>query len=136
MATPKLAYCAEAGRITEGVNGYSGSDHPITADTIKKYTRLAGRLRAEAIAEVLASMSRGVVAAFRAIRSRQGKRKAIRDLRALPDHLLKDIGMGRSDIPAVVEALQSPGRLDNDYRVLESPKPSGALPAQTLKKAA
>jgi len=136
MATPKLAYCAEAGRITEGVNAFGDAQRSLSAETIRTFTRRGRRLRAEAFAELISGLSRHASAPFSAVRGHLSKRKAIRDLRALSDHMLRDIGIGRSDIPAVVEGLQSPERLPNEYRRVAAAKPKAPRAERTLDEAA
>ena len=45
-----------------------------------------------------------------ALRTWRKRRIAIRELRALDDHTLKDIGLSRSQIPSVVEGLLDQSR--------------------------
>jgi uncharacterized protein YjiS (DUF1127 family) len=47
----------------------------------------------------------GAAAAFTALRRAHGRRRDRRHLGALPDHLLKDIGISRGEIDAAVAGL-------------------------------
>ena len=103
--------------------------------------RLAGRsagfvgraqaARADAVSAVFSRTRRGLGGALRAVgrgirrvtapwgRWRQ-RRAAIRQLNALPDYLLKDIGIDRGRIPTVVDGdspSTSPGASPGDRRV-------------------
>lgn len=53
-------------------------------------------------------------AAFRAFRDRREQRLAARHLAQLDDHLLKDIGIGRSEINYMVYSLQTKGSCHHD----------------------
>lgn len=97
--------------------------------------RRAHEARAEAASRILAFVVRSAVGTGRSLAARivQARRRhaAIRELQALDDHLLKDIGISRSQVPYVVEqqlaGTRSEGsRSDTDprgqvVRVYESP---------------
>ena len=81
----------------------------VTMDELHRYQLLGRRLQARATAAALAGLARALVwpvrrlvAGFRRAR-REGV--AIRQLGALDDHLLADIGLSRSQIPAAVAGL-------------------------------
>ena len=67
----------------------------------------ARQARAEAVARILAFVFRSAVGAGRTlaahVRKARRRHAAIRELHALDDHLLKDIGISRGQIPYVVE---------------------------------
>jgi uncharacterized protein YjiS (DUF1127 family) len=56
--------------------------------------RSTGRWWSDAVASCIGS--------FQAARNELARRRAIRDLRCLDDRMLKDVGISRSDIEAVV----------------------------------
>ena len=105
------------------------------------FVRLAQSARADAVSGVFSRTRRGLGGALRAVgrgirrvaaswgRSRQ-RRTAIRQLRAMPDYLLKDIGIDRGQIPAVVDGEQPGARHSpptGDRRVLHCADASALL---------
>ena len=83
----------------------------ITMDELQQYQLLGRRLQAKATASALAGLLRAVVwpvkklaAAYGRV-SRQGA--ATRQLGALDDHMLRDIGIRRDNIPRVVAGLMN-----------------------------
>ncbi|MDX1433853.1 MAG: DUF1127 domain-containing protein, partial [Gammaproteobacteria bacterium] len=75
-------------------------------DAVDYYQRKGRRLQARAVAQGLRGAARwlasGIGAALRGARERHRLRVAERQLGALDDRLLRDIGLTRGDIPAVV----------------------------------
>lgn len=55
------------------------------------------------------------------------RRRAIRDLAAMPDHLLKDIGVERHAISDVVNGLQTRQRLANRTARGQQPRVDGRI---------
>jgi len=93
-----------------------------SAEELRRHEQWARRQRADMVARLFNAAGRGLVralvggarlvggrlrAAYRAWLRRQQRRAAIRELNALNDHILKDIGMTRGDIPEVVEGMLS-----------------------------
>ena len=61
-----------------------------------------------------------VRAAIGRLRTSQGQRSTVRDLAAMDDHLLRDIGIPRSEIRTVATAVARNGRIaanDNNARI-------------------
>ena len=92
------------------------------------------RLHAEAFAhhgrQALSGLERLLALSFellggslRAWRRRQTRRQSIAALRALDDRLLRDIGMHRSEIPAIVEASEAAEASGEVRRGHDSVKP-------------
>lgn len=95
----------------------------ISQQEMKRLEHWAHRQRAEAVRDLLAGVGgglnwllagvgraagaagRGIASGGRGLRRWHNKRAAIRELSALSDHTLKDIGLVRGDIHMVVEAL-------------------------------
>jgi uncharacterized protein YjiS (DUF1127 family) len=90
----------------------SPGEHPVVAATrdawqghTPELERAARRARAEAAAALVAALGRGVIAAVRfvgdAVAATLETRRTARELRALSDHLLKDLGLRRDQIDCV-----------------------------------
>ena len=81
----------------------------VTMDELHEYQLLGRRLQARAVASAFAGLFRAVVWPFRrfaAAYARAGRESAaIRQLSALDDYLLADIGVQRGQIPAAVKGL-------------------------------
>ena len=121
MSAPRLAYCAETGRLMEAEHDPGGFDDSIAPEMIAAYARRGRRLRAAAFVATIEGLGQALSKPYRALRAYQRKRRALGELRALPDRMLRDIGIGRSDIAAVVEGLWSPRQSSNGYRVRDVP---------------
>ncbi len=100
----------------------------ITMDELHRYQLLGRRLQARAMASALSGLFRAVVlpgkklaAAY--VRARR-EATAIRQLGALDDHLLRDIGISRGSIPAAVAGL------------MNRPAVAGAAPAPVVLRPA
>lgn len=83
---------------------------------MRTYEKRARKARAEAYAQVFAWLGRGIASAFRSLgplaeRISRWRREqiAIRELNALDDRLLKDIGLERSDIRVMASGLAARG---------------------------
>ena len=97
----------------------------VTMDELHQYQLLGRRLQARALAAALTGLARALVWPVRRLVAgfRRAHREgvAIRQLGALDDHLLADIGLSRSQIPAAVAGL------------LDRPaEPTPAAPVATL----
>lgn len=87
---------------TQTAFGYPANLAPLSAVEIEAYAR---RIRAEAIANLIVTgwnAVKGAVATFNAYRA---DRRAMAELDALDDQMLRDIGLSRSQIPAAVAGL-------------------------------
>ena len=99
--------------------GHSGRDQPVpgtgfTLDEIQHYQRLGRQLQARAVAKGLSRLVSAVLrplAGFAAGFARARREAAaIRDLSALDDRMLADIGIRRDLPPAVVAGLEARNR--------------------------
>jgi uncharacterized protein YjiS (DUF1127 family) len=83
----------------------------ISMDDLHRYQLVGRRLQARAMAGAFVSLFRLVRAALKSVATgiRQASRQAAatRELAAMDDHLLADIGIRRQDIPAAVAGLLS-----------------------------
>jgi len=74
----------------------------ISPEEMQRYEQRARRERAEAFHGLLSGLgrglSRGVAAVGRAMRARYRRRRTVRQLRGLDDHMLADIGLTRDDL--------------------------------------
>jgi len=112
-----------ANECTEGTRSRAG-----TTDTATEvYTARARRLRAEATAALARGLARAVRdrlaelwSAYQAYRER---RRTYAELTALDDAALRDIGISRSDIPAIARGTWRPARGE------ASARPAGAAQA-------
>ena len=87
---------------TQTAFGYPANLAPLSAVEIKAYAR---RIRAEAIANLIVAgfgTLKGLVAKVQAYLADQ---RAMAELNALDDQMLRDIGLSRSQIPAAVAGL-------------------------------
>ena len=67
--------------------------------------RRRGRQRRSAVLALAEAILRAVPRFFRAIERNAEHRRAIRDLQAMPDHMLKDMGVARAAIVRRVRGL-------------------------------
>ena len=74
----------------------------MTATTISRVVKLS--------AAEPETVTRMLVGYLRAARQRRYERRAVRDLRVLDNHTLKDIGLHRSEITSIVRVDQSDRR--------------------------
>jgi uncharacterized protein YjiS (DUF1127 family) len=83
----------------------------ITMDELHQYQLLGRRLQARATASALGDLFRAVVSPVKKLAAAYGRvlreATAIRQLGALDDHLLRDIGIRRENIPAAVAGLMN-----------------------------
>lgn len=90
----------------------AGAEHPVMAATrdawrvhTPEFEHAARRLRAQTIAGLAAQLGRGLWAAWRgfagALEATLEARRTVRELGALSDHLLKDLGLRRDQIDCV-----------------------------------
>lgn len=81
----------------------------VTMDELHQYQLLGRQLQARAMGQALASLARALSWPFRKLARAQRRlgreAAAIRQLRALDDHLLRDIGISRDAIPHAVAGL-------------------------------
>ena len=92
---------------------FTGSDWGTRAalshEVIEHYTQTGRALRAQAVRQALRDLIRGIVGAVRqgaeALQRWHRRRVTYRELMALDDRLLRDIGLRRDQIPAAVEGL-------------------------------
>lgn len=87
---------------TQTAFGYPANLAPLSAVEIEAYAR---RIRAEAIADLIVTgwnALKGVAANFKAYLAEQ---RAMAELYALDDQMLRDIGLSRSQIPAAAAGL-------------------------------
>ncbi len=94
-----------------GTTAAAGREAPLYHDMI--HTVRARRLQARTIGAGARGLAARVAAAGRvvlgALRRARAEREAIRQLRALDDRLLRDIGIERGRIPEVVRAMSRAG---------------------------
>lgn len=83
-----------------------------TPEEMRRLEQWAHEERARTVAALFAAVARSVKAGFKGLGRLEGrarrwhrKREAIRELNALSDHVLKDIGLSRAEIRSVVEGL-------------------------------
>ena len=93
----------------------------ISLSEFQRYQLRGRQLQARAMAKVLIGLGKAVAWPFAklagAYRRSRVRAAAMRQLKAMDDHLLRDIGIRREDIPAAVAGLMS------------RPAPADALPA-------
>ena len=77
----------------------------VNRENLAYFERRAHRMRAEAMAQAFASLSRGLKALWgriaRILSAASQTRRTVRELRSLSDHILKDIGLRRDQIDCV-----------------------------------
>ena len=82
-----------------------------TMDELHQYQLLGRRLQARAMAWALGDLFRAVVRPLKKLAAAYGRvlreATAVRRLEALDDHLLRDIGIRRENIPAAVAVLMN-----------------------------
>lgn len=97
------------------------------AEMVARLGNAAGRGLARALVGGARLVDGGLRTAYRARRRRWERRAAIRELRALDDYILKDIGMTRADIPEVVAGmLDGQPEMRTAFRVFEGRQPDEA----------
>jgi uncharacterized protein YjiS (DUF1127 family) len=83
----------------------------LTLDELQRYQLAGRRLQARAVASVLTGLLRAVARPVKELAAvyARGRRQvaAIRQLGALDNHLLQDVGIRRENIPEVVAGLMS-----------------------------
>ena len=83
----------------------------VTMDELQRYQLAGRRLQARAVASALTGLLRAVVRPVKELAAAGGRARrqiaAIRQLGALDDHLLQDVGIRRENIPEVVAGLVS-----------------------------
>lgn len=93
----------DTGNLVPGTN--------VTMDELHRYQLLGRQLQARAMASTLTSLFRALVWPVRVLAASLGRAgrevAAIRQLGALDDHLLQDIGIRRENIPQAVAGLMS-----------------------------
>ncbi len=94
--------------LSQGLTGYDWAPRPnLDHGTVKHYTKVGRQLRAQAFQRALRRLAKRTVGTIRwaveAVQHRRLRRASIRELSALTDHQLKDIGLLRAEIPAVVD---------------------------------
>lgn len=84
----------------------------LTMDEFHEYQLLGRRLQAQAMASAITDAFRGLVWPFKKLAAAYARASreaaSIRQLSALDDHLLADLGISRSQIPAAVAGLLEP----------------------------
>ncbi|MFC3677816.1 DUF1127 domain-containing protein [Ferrovibrio xuzhouensis] len=75
---------------------------PLSAAEIEAYAR---RIRAEAVAKLVRTGVANLKTLAVRFKARQQQRRAVEELNALDDQMLRDIGLSRSQIPAAVAGL-------------------------------
>lgn len=90
------------------ISGLGNRDHRYEQQ-MRVYEQRARKARAEAHALVFGALGRGIVSAIRGvargIHRRHVEKAAVRELSALDDRLLRDIGLERGDIRTVASTL-------------------------------
>lgn len=115
QARPEIAlYQPEVDRQVVRLVQRGDTDHLVpgthlTMDELHHYQLLGRRLQARAVSAAFASLFRGLAGPFKklaAVSTRAAREAAaIRQLSALDDHLLADLGIRRGQIPAAVAGL-------------------------------
>lgn len=86
-----------------------GTRQPFSHNVIRHHVNTGRELRAQAVRQALRGLIRGILDAVRqgaeALQRWHLRRVTYRELMALNDHLLHDIGLHRDQIPAAVEGL-------------------------------
>lgn len=77
----------------------------LSRSELDRYLRRAHCLRAVAFNRLIKSVARGLGAPFRGFKQARDRQSAIADLQRLDRHMLKDIGVERSQVPLIVEQL-------------------------------
>jgi uncharacterized protein YjiS (DUF1127 family) len=99
----------------------------VTLDELHQYQLVGRRLQARAVVAAFASSFRALARAFQRLAAAYGRvsreTAAIRQLSALDDHLLADLGIRRGQIRAAVAGLV-------DRPVVEEPAPAAAVESQ------
>ena len=75
---------------------------PLSAAEVEAYAR---RIRAEAVAKLVRTGLANLKTLAAQYKARQQQRRAMEELNALDDQMLRDIGLSRSQIPAAVAGL-------------------------------
>lgn len=75
---------------------------PLSAAEIEAYAR---RIRAEAVAKLVKTGLVNLKTLAARYKAHQQQRRAVEELNALDDQMLRDIGLSRSEIPAAVAGL-------------------------------
>ena len=96
--------------------GLPWSRLPIDQRDMDRHLRRARRMHAEAVAETLASLCRGAARLWRDVRTRleaargmrRERRRVHRELAAYRDRELDELGVRRSDIPAIAAGRPTP----------------------------
>ncbi|MFQ5545656.1 MAG: DUF1127 domain-containing protein [Acidiferrobacterales bacterium] len=94
--------------LSQGLTGYDWAPRrDLDHGTVKHYTKVGRQLRAQAFQRALRRLVKrtaGTITwAVEALQHRRLRRAGIRELSALTDHQLKDIGLFRAEIPAAVD---------------------------------
>lgn len=82
--------------------GYPANLAPMSAAEIEAYAR---RIRAEALATLIVAGWNALKGAAVRVKTYLAEQRAIDELNALDDQMLRDIGLSRSQIPAAVAGL-------------------------------
>ena len=96
--------------VGQSFTGFDWGTRPaLSHEVIEHYAKTGRELRAQAVRQALRGLIRGSVRAVRhgaeALQHWHRRRVTYRELMALDDHLLHDIGLHRDQIPAAVEGL-------------------------------
>jgi uncharacterized protein YjiS (DUF1127 family) len=108
--------------LSQSLTGYDwGQGHDLNHDSLKHYATVGRELRAKAFRQALRRLNQAIVSAFgqvaQAFKHQHLRRATIRQLAELSDHQLKDIGLLRAEIPAVVDK-----SLQNESQSATEPK--------------
>jgi uncharacterized protein YjiS (DUF1127 family) len=130
--------------LSQGLTGYDWAPRrDLNHGAVKHYTKVGRQLRAQAFGQALRGLSQAIVGAFgraaRAFQHGRVRRASIRELSALSDHQLKDIGLFRAEIPAAVDKLlrnQSQPAVEPKSKVVTIPETKDAANDETSKLAA
>lgn len=87
---------------TQTAFGYPANLAPLSAVEIEAYAR---RIRAEAIANLIVTGWNALKGVVTDIKAYLADQRAMAELNALDDQMLRDIGLSRSQIPAAVAGL-------------------------------